>query len=202
MSSSATGVRLAVRRRRPRRVLQGLAALGAALTVAVVTAIPAAGAAAGGHSVLGVYRSHVGPISEVSRGCHGQNAEAEQAVDGRYVYVAWIGCEGIGFARSVNGGRSFGRPVTVPGSVGHGSHRSGIGIGLPKYGWDPSIAVAPDHSVYVAYMLYRHSRVHPMVAISRDHGATFARVSRPASPVRNNWGTGTSSPSAPPARCT
>ena len=37
-------------------------------------------------------------------------------------------------------------------------------------------------------MLYRHSHVHPMVDISYDHGATFARVSRPASPVRNNWG--------------
>ena len=59
---------------------------------------------------------------------------------------------------------------------------------MPKYGWDPSVAVAPDHRVYVAYMLYRHSHVHPMVAISHDHGATFARVSRPASPVRNNWG--------------
>jgi len=188
MSPSATGARLAVRRRRPRRVLRGLTVLGAALTVAVVTAIPAAGAAAAGQSVLGTHRSHVGPISEVSRGCPGRNAEAEQAVDGRYVYVAWIGCDGIGFARSVNGGRSFGRPVTVPGSVGHGFHRSGIGIGLPKYGWDPSVAVAPDHTVYVAYMLYRHSRVHPMVAISHDQGATFSRVSRPASPVRNNWG--------------
>src|SRR5262249_9617828 len=85
-------------------------------------------------------------------------------------------------------GRSFGRPITVPGSVGHGYHRSGIGFGLPKYGWDPSVAVAPDHTIYVAYMLYRHSHVHPVVAISYDHGATFARLSRPASPVKNNWG--------------
>jgi len=65
---------------------------------------------------------------------------------------------------------------------------SGIGYLLPRYGWDPSIAVAPNHAVYVAYMLYRHSHVHPMVAISHDHGATFAQLSRPASPVRNNWG--------------
>jgi len=138
--------------------------------------------------MLGETRPHVGPITEISRGCPGQNAEAEQAVDGRYVYVAWIGCDGIGFARSTNGGRSFGRAATVPGSVGHGFHRSGIGSGLPNYGWDPSVAVGRNHTVYVAYMLYRHSHVHPMVAVSRDHGATFTQVSRPASPVRNNWG--------------
>jgi hypothetical protein len=138
--------------------------------------------------VGGRYRPHVGPITEISRGCPGQNAEAEQAVDGRYVYVAWIGCNGIGFARSTNGGRSFGRPVIVPGSAGHGFYTSGIASGLPKFGWDPSVAVAPNHTVYVAYMLYRHSRVHPMVAISDDHGATFARISQPASPVQNNWG--------------
>ena len=188
MSTAAPGERLVVHRRNSRRVLQGLITLGAVLAATVVTAIPAAGALGGGQPVVGGRRPHVGPIAEISRGCPGQNAEAEQAVDGRYVYVAWIGCNGIGFARSINGGRTFARPVIVPGSFGHGYHRSGIGLGLPKSGWDPSVAVAPDHTVYVAYMLYRHSHVHPMVAISNDHGATFARVSRPASPVRNNWG--------------
>ena len=188
MSPWAMGAQPTAHRRRPRRVLRGLATLGAVLAAAVVTAIPATGAAAAGRLVPGVHRPHVGPVTEISGGCRGQNAEAEQAVDGRYVYVAWIGCNGIGFARSANDGRTFGRPVTIPGSAGHGYHRSGIGIGLPKYGWDPSVAVAPNHTVYVAYMLYRHSHVHPVVAISYDQGATFARVSRPASPVRNNWG--------------
>src|SRR5207248_9454546 len=38
------------------------------------------------------------------------NEEPVQAVDGRYVYEAWIGCGGwtIGFARSTDGGRRFG----------------------------------------------------------------------------------------------
>src|SRR5258708_84584 len=108
MSPSATGARLAVRRRRPRRVLQGLTALGSGLPVAV--------------------------------------------------------------------------------RVGAGYPGGGGGTGLPKCGGDPSVGVAPDHSVSVAYRRYRHSHVHPMVAISHDHGATFARVSRLASPVRNNWG--------------
>jgi len=185
---SPSAFRRTVHRRHSRRVLRGLIILGVALTPAVATAIPAAGAATVGHPASSGHGPHVGPITEISQGCPGQNAEAEQAVDGHYVYVTWIGCDGIGFARSANGGRTFGRPVTVPGSIGHGYHRSGIGFGLPKYGWDPSVAVAPDHTVYVAYMLYRHSHVHPMVDISYDHGATFARVSRPASPVRNNWG--------------
>lgn len=159
----------------------------AAALAAAIAVIPAAGATAG--DAGGGWRlPHAGPVSEVSLGCPGQNAEAEQAVDGRYVYVTWIGCNGIGFARSTDGGRSFGRPVTVPGSVGHGAYRSGIAIGIPKYGWDPSVAVAPDHTVYVAYMLYRNSYIHPVVAVSYDHGAGFARVSQPASPVRSNWG--------------
>ena len=177
---SPSAFRRTVHHRHSRRVLRSLIILGIALASAIATAIPATGAATVGHPAISGHGPHVGPITEISRGCRGQNAEAEQAVDGRYVYVAWIGCDGIGFARSANDGRSFGRPVTVPGSVGHGYHRSGIGLGLPKYGWDPSVAVAPDHTVYVAYMLYRHSHVHPMVAISDNHGATFARVSRPA----------------------
>jgi BNR repeat-like domain len=162
--------------------------VAAALAAVVAIAVPAVAAAAARQPAPTDHRSRVGPIAEISRGCPGQNAEAEQAVDGRYVYVAWIGCNGIGFARSANGGRSFDTPVAVPGSEGHGFHKSGIGSGLPKYGWDPSVAVAPDHRIYVAYMLYRHSQVHPMVAVSDDHGATFARVSGPQSPVMNNWG--------------
>src|SRR5215831_5638245 len=202
MSASAAGEGLVVHRRNRRRVRQGLITFGAVLAAMVVTAIPAAGVPAVGQPVAGGPRPHVGPVAEISRGCPGQNAEAEQAVDGRYVYVAWIGCNGIGFARSTNGGRTFARPVIVPGSFGHGFHRSGIGFGLPRYGWDPSVAVAPDHTVYVAYMLYRHSHVHPVVAISDDHGATFARVAARRHRSRTIGATGTSSPSAPLARCT
>jgi len=150
------------------------------ITGTSTVAIPATGAA--------VTRPQTGAITEVSRGCAGQNAEVEQAVDGRYLYIVWIGCGGIGFARSTNDGRTFGQPFQVPGSAGQGFHRSGIGSGLPKYGWDPSITVARDHTVYVAYMLYRNSHVYPVVAISRDHGAAFGHLSRLISPVKNNWG--------------
>ena len=154
----------------------------------VSTALAAVAASAIPVGATAVTARDVGPVTEVSRGCPGQNAETEQAIDGRFIYVAWIGCGGIGFARSTNEGRTFGKPFLVPGSAGHGYHMSGIGFGLPKYGWDPSIAVAPDHAVYVSYMLYRGTHVYPVVAISRDHGATFGHLSRLVAPGENNWG--------------
>src|SRR5437762_10698967 len=71
-----------------------------------------------------------------------RNAEVVQAVDGDYVYEVWIGCNGIGFARSVDGGRTFG-----PSPVVRGSRRNSLHV------WDPAITVAPDGTVYVAYMV-------------------------------------------------
>src|SRR5579862_8045193 len=72
--------------------------------------------AAGGASARGGLPPAPGPgptASAISR-CPSQNAEVEQAVDGHYVYEEWIGCtdghggNGIGFARSTDGGRTFG----------------------------------------------------------------------------------------------
>jgi hypothetical protein len=125
----------------------------------------------------------------VSR-CPGSNAEVVQAVDGPYVYELWIGCKGIGFARSTDGGRSFGPSRVVPGS----SRRSGV------HSWDPAIAVAPDGTLYVAYMV--GVRVHlsgrrvremtPAMAVSHDHGQSFDRITRLPIPApknaRGNWG--------------
>lgn len=101
------------------------------------------------------------------------NAEVVQAVDGRYVYEAWIGCNrGIGFARSVDGGKSFG-----PSRAVRGSHPKG------KHTWDPAIAVAPNGTVYVAYMVGPREGAFggpesmvPAVAVSRDHGRSFDRA--------------------------
>jgi hypothetical protein len=115
------------------------------------------------------------------------NAEVVQAVDGRYVYEVWIGCgRSIGFARSTNGGKSFG-----PSRVVRGSHRIGL------HSWDPSIAVAPNGAVYVAYMIgppeeARGSTapMRPAVAISHDHGRSFDRSSTLPVPTtgKPNWG--------------
>ncbi len=122
----------------------------------------------------------------VSR-CTGSNAEVEQAVAGRYVYEAWIGCDhAIGFARSTNGGQTFGRARAVPGSTSAHYH-----------GWDPALAVAPNGTVYVAYMIdslvasgqTMTKEMTPAVAVYTNHGRTFSRertLPVPAGPP--NWG--------------
>ena len=117
--------------------------------------------------------AQVGKTLKVSR-CPGPpNAEVVQAVDGRYVYELWIGCRrGIGFARSIDGGRTFGPSRAVP-----GSHRKGL------HTWDPALAVAPNGTLYAAYMagpaegtLRSSAPMRPTVAVSHDHGRSFDRV--------------------------
>jgi len=158
--------------------------------MALVLAVPAGASAAGhGRFADGPARMRAGPVLEVSRGCQGQNAEVEQAVDYPYVYEVWMGCRGIGFARSTDGGRSFGHPLRIPGSASHGIWRIG-GAYLPTIGWDPAVAVAPDGALYVSYMTRRRPYMHPVVVASVDHGATFTRVAQvmpPAQP-KINWG--------------
>src|SRR5258708_18528347 len=85
--------------------------------------------------------------------CGGQNAEVVQAAAGRNVYEAWIGCGGIGFARSADGGQSFGHPLTMPESQGVGYYPpSGRAGGLPKVGWAPAVAIAQSGTVLLSYI--------------------------------------------------
>jgi len=118
--------------------------------------------------------SGVGPITDVSSACHGQNAETENAVaPPHYVYVAWIGCHGEGFARSTDGGATFSAPITLPDSSGSD---------------DPAVAVAPNGTVYVSYLRYHDNYAYPVVATSFDHGATFSQVASLIPHVSGNWG--------------
>jgi hypothetical protein len=101
----------------------------------------------------------------VSKACsYESNAEVEQALDPRSgnIYEAWIGCGGIGFAKSTDGGRSFHAALTVPGSSG-----------VPS--WDPAIAVGPDGEVYVSFMASESAGTTPIVAISKNNGTTFSK---------------------------
>ncbi|MCI4353905.1 MAG: hypothetical protein L3K06_00890, partial [Thermoplasmata archaeon] len=95
------------------------------------------------------------------------NAEVEQAFDPSmgYLYEAWIGCGGIGFSRSVDGGFSFEPAFTVPGSAPSGGSS-----------WDPAIALSPNGTIYVAFMVSTPGDT-PAVAWSWDHGLTFANWS-------------------------
>ena len=118
---------------------------------------------------------HVGSIQEISQGC-APSEEVEQAVDpthSKYVYEAWIGCQGIGFARSTNGGVSFSAPKSMP---------------QFSFSWDPALAVGPDGTLYVAYMADGGTQMFPVVATSFDHGITFPQVTQLLPPDQNNWG--------------
>ncbi len=116
----------------------------------------------------------VGPITDVSSGCP-ETGDVEEATDPvrGYVYVAFEGCDhdnGIGFVRSTSAGMSYSQPLTLPGSRG---------------GWDPSVAVAPDGTLYVAFMNTAARREYPIIDVSHDQGRhsqsrTHCFRSRPA----------------------
>lgn len=131
---------------------------------------------AGGYPAVagGAVGGSVGRASVVSDGCAGPNAEVVQAVDKpHYVYESWIGCGGEGFARSVDGGLHFRKPITLPRSSSSD---------------DPALAVAADGTVYVTYLRYYHNYAYPVVATSFDHGATFPRVASLIPRAKGNWG--------------
>jgi hypothetical protein len=117
----------------------------------------------------------VGHIREISGGMSGQNAEVEQAVDpsGKYVYEEWIGENWMGFARSSDGGQSFGRAIALRGSAGS---------------WDPALAVSPDGTLYAAFMVTRRTRTYPVVLASFDHGARFSQLTALRPRRSGNWG--------------
>jgi hypothetical protein len=121
----------------------------------------------------------VTPMTKISAGCPGNSSEVEEAfAPPSYIYAEWIGCGGIGFARSADFGQHFATAMTVPGSRG--------------FSWDPAITVAADGTVYAAYMhqATRGSSTsnYPVVAVSHDHGLTFAQVHPDLPPAPGNWG--------------
>jgi hypothetical protein len=141
----------------------------------IVTAFGTAGAGA----APGAAQYAVGPVADLTTSCSGQNAEVEQASDParQLVFEAWMGCSGIAFSRSADGGATFSTPISVPGSVGSNYNA-----------WDPAVTVAPDGTVYVAFMLGHGGQWYPVVATSFDHGATFPQVAELVPPDPKNWG--------------
>jgi hypothetical protein len=134
-------------------------------------AVPSA-LAAPGHAQLGSGYG-VGSVTDVSSACSGQNAETEEATaPPDYVYVAWIGCGGEGFARSTDGGAHFSKPITLPDSSGSD---------------DPAVAVASDGTLYVSYLRYHGVYAYPVVARSFNHGATFS-AAQLVPHKKGNWG--------------
>jgi hypothetical protein len=153
------------------------------LSVITAATVMAAAAACAGpapaHRVSPIKPAYrVSPIKDVST-CRGQNAEVEQAIDARLGYVdeEWMGCQGIAFSRSADGGRTWQPPVSLLGTVGSNLDT-----------WDPAVAVAPDGTVYAAFMISRGDQAYPVVEASFDHGATFTQSSSLIPPDPQNWG--------------
>src|SRR5258708_28412547 len=88
-----------------------------------------------------------------------------------------MGGTGIACARSPGRGLTFGEPISVPGSVGSKVNA-----------WDPAVTVAPDGTVYAAFMVAKSSQWYPVVAASFDHGVTFPQVASLLPPDAKNWG--------------
>jgi hypothetical protein len=157
-----------------RRLLAGrMWVMGAAIIGLATGAGPAAAVS---HAPAARPGPVISPISELSGACAGQNAEVEQAADRRrgYVYEEWMGCQNqIALARSTDGGRHFGPPVVLAGSSG---------------AWDPAVAVAPNGTVYAAFMNSTRHHTFPVVEASFDHGQTFPQVRQVVARQRNNWG--------------
>ena len=98
------------------------------LTLAAVPACTAAPARPAAHATTPAPDAapRITPMTDISAGCAGSSAEVEQAfAPPGYVYAEWIGCGGIGFARSADSGRHFGTALTVPGSRGFSFDRCG-----------------------------------------------------------------------------
>ena len=137
------------------RTFRVVAAAGALVAVGIAAPMAASAAPAG-------VSYSIGPITDVSVGCPG-TGDISDAVDRTrgYVYQEFEGCDrgdGVGFARSTDGGQTFTRAEPLPRSLG---------------GWDPWLAVAPDGTLYAAFMKTIGPRTYPIIDVSHDYGRTF-----------------------------
>lgn len=169
-----------------RRDARGLSAL-VVCALAAASALLATGAN-GATVPVGTAGVRSTPPVLVSR-CPDRNAEVEDAASGAYVYAEWIGCatRGIGYARSIDGGRHFGAAMLLPGSTD-----PTCPVHCTFQSWDPAIAVSPHGIVYASFMVHSGRVSSPVVDASYDHGATFQRLGALPVPATSdpagNWG--------------
>jgi hypothetical protein len=182
-ADATTGIYKQMNRSARRCAARLLTATGVLVAAAVAT--PTAATAAHGSASLSRTAEEpaagatysVGPISDVSVGCPG-TGDISEAVDASqdYVYQEFEGCDhadGIGFARSTTGGDNYAPPVALPDSSG---------------GWDPWLAVAPDGTLYAAFMNTIDHHTYPVIDVSDNYGSTFT-VEHSLRPRReHNWG--------------
>jgi hypothetical protein len=122
--------------------------------------------------------------------CPTSNANAQDAVNGSDVYVAWAGCgatSGIGFARSTDAGHHFGKTQVLPGSF----QKCSSAKHCLFYTWDPSIAVSLNDTVFASFMEQSGSKTFPVVDVSHNHGKQFEQLSTLPTPQTigiTGWG--------------
>lgn len=167
---------------RPRRTLR-LSLVAAALAAGASLASVAGATAHGGSAP----RSSVSANVRIST-CGGGNSEVEEATWHNDVYADWIGCGGIGFARSTDGGRHFSTAILLPGSANTDCTNSRCA----DTSWDPAIAVTSSGRLYTSFMHNAGTSRSPVVDASGNQGASFAQsVALPvpaSSDPRGNWG--------------
>jgi hypothetical protein len=160
--------------------------VGTAMALVAATAMlaPASGSAepagppASAAGNAGRVTYSVGVIHDVSAPCAPGTGDVDDAVDPAHhdVYVEFEGCDNnnaVGFVRSTNGGVSFGPAAALPGSKG---------------GWDPWLAVAPDGTLYAAFMNTIGGYSYPIIDVSHDYGRSF-QVEQSLKPAKKgNWG--------------
>jgi hypothetical protein len=157
-----------------------------ALVSAAVIALTLTGAVVAG--AIGATRPEATPV-QVSH-CPTSNANAQDAVSGSDVYVAWAGCgatSGIGFARSDDGGHHFGKTEVLPGSYKKCSSAKHCLF----FTWDPSVAVSANDTVFTSFMEQSGTTTYPVVDVSHDRGKTFEQLSTlpvPSTVGITGWG--------------
>jgi len=87
-----------------------------------------------------------------------------------------MGCGGISFASSADGGKTFSQPIAPPAFVGSDFNS-----------WDPALAVGPDGTVYASFMRAKDSQWYPVVDASFDYGQTFVQSVPLIPPNSKNW---------------
>ncbi len=159
------------------------------MSVGSRTAVPVALVRSLGLVALSAPSAAVGSMVEVNGSLGTFNAEVESAVDPvtGYVYDEWIANDGIGFARSRDGGASFDPAFILPGS------QNFYDPATPKVfasSWDPAVVVSQDGVVYAAFMYatsFNNPAGSPYVAVSLDHGATFGTATPVIIPPKQSF---------------
>jgi hypothetical protein len=76
----------------------------------------------------------------------------------------------------------------APGMTAPAAHTQPVALPDSHGGWDPYVAVAPDGTLYVSFMITSEHREYPIIEVSRDQGQTFTVESSLAAAAERQLG--------------